>query len=122
VLDTIERVGAKRLLVDSIGDLQTGSPDTQRFPEYMYSLAQRCSRQGVSLVLTNELTQRYGADALSDHSVSHFCDNVSNFHHERAGREIQRTLTVLETRTAEHDPSIHNYRITPDGILPAHGP
>jgi circadian clock protein KaiC len=46
LLDTIETVGASRVLVDSLGDLQAASPDSTRFREYVYSLLHRRSGGG----------------------------------------------------------------------------
>ena len=42
LLDTVERVGARRVLIDSLSDLQFAAPDPIRFREYIYSLSQRC--------------------------------------------------------------------------------
>ena len=55
LLDAVERTGARRVLIDSLTDLQFAAPDEIRFREYMYSLVQRFSRQGVSLFMTSEL-------------------------------------------------------------------
>ena len=46
LLETVERTGARRVLIDSLTDLQLASPDPVRFREYMYSLVQRLARQG----------------------------------------------------------------------------
>ena len=55
LLETVERIGARRVLIDSLADLQFASGDAARFREYMYSLTQRFSRAGVSVFMTSEL-------------------------------------------------------------------
>ena len=37
--------GARRIVIDSLGDSKVASTDETRFREYVYSLLQRCSRQ-----------------------------------------------------------------------------
>ena len=49
LLETVQRTGARRVLIDSLSDLQLASPDPIRFREYMYSLVQRLARSNVSL-------------------------------------------------------------------------
>ncbi len=48
VLERVATTGARRLVIDSLGDLAFAAPDHVRFREYVYSLVQRCSRRGVS--------------------------------------------------------------------------
>ena len=50
-------LGARRVLIDSLADLQYASGDTTRFREFMYSLTQRFSRAGVSVFMTSELAR-----------------------------------------------------------------
>jgi circadian clock protein KaiC len=53
VLEMAERAQIKRLVIDSLGDLAFASSDPIRFREYVYSLIQRCSRQGISVLMTH---------------------------------------------------------------------
>lgn len=118
LLDTVEAIGATRVLVDSLGDLQTASGDVTRFREYIYSLLHRCSRRGVSVMMTYEVVDLYGITRLTEYGASHLVDNVvllqyAGFDEAR----ITRTLTVLKTRASTHDPHVREFQITPTGIL-----
>ena len=117
LLDTVERVGARRVLIDSLSDLQFAAPDPIRFREYIYSLSQRLSRQGVSLFMTSELPDLFRATRLSEFGVSHLSDNVVLLQYVRDGTIVRRALTVLKTRASNHQPEIHEFTITPDGIV-----
>ena len=55
LLAAIERTGARRVLIDSLGDLAFAAGEETRYREYLYSLMQRCARLGVSLLVTLEL-------------------------------------------------------------------
>ncbi len=116
LLDTVERVGARRVLIDSLSDLRFAAPDEIRFREYTYSLSQRLSRQGVSLFMTSELPDLFHANRLSEFGVSHISDNVILLQYVRDESAVRRALTVLKTRASHHRPEIREFTITRDGI------
>src|SRR5215207_4798522 len=116
LLETVERTGARRVLIDSLTDLQLASPDQTRFREYMYSLVQRFSRQGVSLFMTSELPDLFQVRRLSEFGVSHLSDNVVLLQYIRYQSTVRRALTVLKTRASRHMPEIREFKIAPDGI------
>ena len=60
-------------------------PDTMRFREYMYSLAQRLSRKGVGVIMTSELPDLFAVTRLSEHGISHLADNVILLQYLRPG-------------------------------------
>ena len=121
LLAAIERTGARRVLIDSLGDLAFAAGDEARYREYLYSLVQRCSRLGVSLLMTYELLELFQLVRLSEVGVSHVSDNVVVLQYLRHQSEVRRTLTVLKTRASLHQPQVREYTITPEGItLQAH--
>ena len=117
LLEAVERTGARRVVIDSLTDLQFASPDQTRFREYMYSLVQRFSRQGVSLFMTSELPDLFRVSSLSEFGVSHLSDNVVVLQYIRDGSTVRRALTVLKTRASRHEPEIREFKITREGIL-----
>jgi circadian clock protein KaiC len=117
LLEAVERTGARRVLIDSLTDLQFASPDQVRFREYMYSLVQRFSRQGVSLFMTSELPDLFKVGRLSEFGVSHLSDNVVLLQYVRDQSTVRRALTILKTRASRHEPEIREFKITPEGIV-----
>jgi circadian clock protein KaiC len=117
LLDTVERVGARRVLIDSLSDLQLAAPDSIRFREYLYSLGQRLSREGISLFMTSELPDLFGVTRLSEFGVSHISDNVVLLQYVRDHAVVRRAVTVLKTRASHHQPEIREFTITPQGIV-----
>jgi circadian clock protein KaiC len=124
LLEAVERSGARRVLIDSLTDLQHAARDEARFREYMYSLLQRLSRQGVSLFMTSELADLFNVSRLSEFGVSHLSDNVVLLHYIREAAAVRRALTVLKTRASRHEPQVREFTITSEGILlgPAFAP
>ena len=76
LLDLIERTGAQRVAIDSLGDLRAACGDEVRFREYMYSLLQRCARRNISVIMTQEAPELFGITRLSEFGISHVSDIV----------------------------------------------
>ena len=117
LLDVIERTGARRVMIDSLSDLQYATPDAVRFREFIYSLTQRLSRQGISPMMTSEIPDLFHVGRLAQYGISHLSDNVIVLQYLRAGARLKRTVTVLKSRASAHDPGIREFDITSDGIV-----
>jgi circadian clock protein KaiC len=125
LLELAERRDARRVLIDSLADLQFAAGDEGRFREYMYSLTQRCSRAGISLFMTTELPTLFHAERLSDHGISHLSDNVLLLHYRNADDGVRRCVTVLKARATRNTTDTREFTIGPGGISlapPAAGP
>jgi circadian clock protein KaiC len=116
LLDLIERTGAQRVAIDSLGDLRAACGDEIRFREYMYSLLQRCARRNVSVIMTQEVPELFGITRLSEFGISHVSDNVVLLQFLRGDSEVKRAMTVLKTRGSTHDPRIRQFEITSEGL------
>lgn len=117
LLQMIQRTGARRVMIDSLGDLRAAAGDEMRFREYIYSLLQRLSRQGVSAMMTQEIPELFGATRLSEYGVSHLSDNVVLLQFLRGQSQVKRAITVMKTRGSAHDPGIRQFKITSEGFV-----
>jgi circadian clock protein KaiC len=117
LLTCVERNQVKRVLIDSLIDVATAAADPIRFREWMYSLTQRCSRQGVSLMMTLEVPEIFQLSRVSENGMSHLSDNVLLLQYIRQSSRLRRALTLLKTRASHHEPIIREYEITAGGIV-----
>jgi circadian clock protein KaiC len=117
LLETIERTGARRILIDSLQDLRRAAVDELRFREYLYSLLQRCSNQQISLMMSLETPQLFGIATISDDGISHLSDNIILLQFVRDQARLQRAITVVKTRASSHEPEIREFKIAPEGIV-----
>lgn len=115
-LNAMERTGAKRIAIDSLGDLRAACADDLRFREYIYSLLQRCARANVSVIMTQEVPELFGVSRLSEYGVSHLSDNVVLLQFLRGDSELKRAITVLKTRGSAHRPELRQFSITSQGV------
>jgi circadian clock protein KaiC len=117
LLETIDRTGARRVLIDSLQDLRRAAIDEVRFREYLYSLLQRCTNEQISLMMSLETPGLFGTSIISDDGVSHLSDNVILLEFVRDQARLLRAITVLKTRASRHEPEIREFRISPEGIV-----
>jgi circadian clock protein KaiC len=117
LLDLVEVTGATRVLIDSLSDLHYAATDPVRFREFIYSLTQRFSRAGISPIMTSEVPDLFHIGRLAEYGISHLSDNVILLQYLRARSRLLRTVTVVKSRASAHDPEIHEFEITPSGIL-----
>ncbi|HEX6471279.1 MAG TPA: ATPase domain-containing protein [Streptosporangiaceae bacterium] len=116
LLETAEATGARRVLVDGLGDLRDASLDAVRFRECTYSLVHRLSRRGVGLMMTYEVPELFGLSRLPEHDASQVSDNVVLLGYQNTNGTIARTITVLKTRAGHHDPRVQEFQITAGGV------
>jgi circadian clock protein KaiC len=117
LMDIVERTGARRVLIDSLADLRISAADEIRFHEFTYSIVQRFSRQGVSVLMTSEIPRLFGAERISDSAISSLADNVVLLGYQLERDTIGRTMAVIKTRASRHDPAIRKFVIGPQGIV-----
>jgi circadian clock protein KaiC len=117
LLDLVETTGARRVLIDSLSDLNYAAPDPVRFREFIYSLTQRLSRVGISPIMTSEVPDLFHVGRLAEYGISHLSDNVILLQYLRVDSRLRRTVMVVKSRASAHDPEIREFEITPGGIV-----
>lgn len=117
LIELIERTRARRIFIDSLGDLRRAAVDELRFREYLYSLLQRCANQQISVMMSQEIPALFGISHLSQDGISHLSDNVVLLQFVLRDAQLRRAVTVLKTRASGHDPDVRDFKITPQGIV-----
>jgi circadian clock protein KaiC len=117
LLEVIERTRARRIFIDSLGDLRRAAVDEVRFREYLYSLLQRCANQQISVMMSQEIPALFGISHVSEDGISHLSDNVILLQFVPRDGQLARAVTVLKTRASRHDPEVREFKITPEGIV-----
>jgi circadian clock protein KaiC len=116
LLQAIEHAQARRVVIDGLMDLQLASLDNVRFREFMYSLVQRFSRLGISLLATCEMPQLLSPGDWSEFALSQLSDNVIVLDYYRGHSSWHRSLAVVKARASRHDPAIRQFSIGSAGI------
>jgi len=120
MLAALDRTGARRLVVDSITELEraAGSFDPRRVDDYLAALMVALRRRGVTTLVVRE-AWRTVAEAPEDLAdpVSLMADNVIVLRQVVVDNCLRRTLTVMKMRFSAHDVALHEFHIVaPQGI------
>jgi len=95
LLAEVERNGCRRIFIDSLVDLALAADDDRRFREWMFSLTQRCSRAGISLMMTMELPELFAVTRISENGMSHLVCRASDALRMRVSMSAIGSLMVM---------------------------
>jgi circadian clock protein KaiC len=117
VLQEVRRLGARRVVLDSLTSLALGTESERRYKELVYALAKHLRAMGVTLVMTMEIPELLGAAQISGHGVSFAADNVVQLRYVEIGGRLDRALSVIKARGVDVDTELRAMRIGPDGVV-----
>lgn len=105
----IERVGARRLVVDSLADLEEAL-GRDRLEAYLAALATLFRHDGVTALFTKDVPQVFGVDLdLAQVPLSYLAENVLLLRFVTRRGEVRRVLAVLEMRFSDHDRTFREF-------------
>ncbi len=114
IRQALAKTGAKRVVMDSLKDLELATPDKVRYKDYIYSLVNDFRRQGIASMLTSEIPEMFGTFVVSEFGISFVADNVILLRYVELGGRIARAVSVLKMRGSNHDKAVREYLITSD--------
>ncbi len=114
MLAAIQKINARRVVIDSIGDLEAGAHgDADRYFNFVYSLAQWFKNNGITALMTGEMSGMFGTElTLTGRGVSHAADTIILLRYTELEGEIRRALTVLAARGSDHSKQVREYLIS----------
>jgi circadian clock protein KaiC len=110
--------GVRRIVIDSVSDLEMTANDPRRLREYLYSLVQWFAVRNVTAMFTFStstlmLPSHTSAQILD---TSHLHDNIILLGMELGAESIRRTMRITKTRGSAHDGALRTIEITGQGI------
>jgi len=115
-LELIERVGAKRAVLDSLTSMALGVSSERRFKELVYAMTKHLRALGVTFVLNMEVAELLGSAQLSGHGVSFAADNVIQLKYIELDGALARGISVLKARGVAHASDVRRLAFSPSGI------
>jgi len=115
----VDRVGAKRVVIDSISGLQAALAPTFEldFRESLYRLLGAMTGVGVTVLMTVEVTENYNELRFSPHAISFLTHDILLQRYVEIEGELRRLMTVIKTRGRKHSSELRAYEITNKGIV-----
>jgi len=101
-LRQIEKVGARRAVLDSLTSMSFGVLSQRRFRELVYALTKHLRAAGVTAVMTVEVPELLGTAQLTSHGVSSIADNLIVLRYVEVDGRLERVMFVLKARGIGH--------------------
>jgi circadian clock protein KaiC len=113
----VEKVGAKRISLDSLNALFVQFPDQPILRAELFRITTKLKRLGVTVVFTGERVEEYGE--VTRHGIEEFvADNVIVLRNLLDNERRRRTIEILKLRGAPHQRGEFPFTITSrDGII-----
>lgn len=114
----INKVGAKRVALDSLGPLFSQLPDPATVRMELFRIASAMKQLGVTVVFTAERTDEYGE--LGRYGVEEFVsDNVIVLRNALEEKMRRRTIEILKYRGTSHNKGEFPFTILPNSGIQA---
>lgn len=113
----VKKVDAKRISIDSIGNIFTRLPDASNVRNELHRLSSVIKGMGVTAIMTAERTQEYGE--IARYGVEEFvADNVIILRNVLDDEKRRRTIEILKFRGTYHQKGEYPFTIIPgEGIV-----
>lgn len=114
-LKQLEKVGARRVVFDSLTGMSLGVASQRRFRELVYALTQHFRVAGVTPLMTMEVAELLGNAQLTGHGVSSIVDNLIVLRYVEVDGHLERAVFVLKARGTGHASELRRFVIDGSG-------
>jgi circadian clock protein KaiC len=122
ILDAVERVGAKRLVIDSLVGFEMALAPGFRedFRESLYRMIVALTGAGVTILTTVEVEDTYTALQFSHYAISFLTDDIVRMRYVEIEGQLRKVMVVIKMRGGNHSKDIREYVITDKGVVVIH--
>jgi circadian clock protein KaiC len=119
ILDAVARVGAKRLVIDSLVGFEMALAPGFRddFRESLYRMIVALTGAGVTIVTTVEVEDKFTELNFSHYTVSFLTDDIIRMRYVEIDGQLRKVIVVIKMRGGNHSKDIREYIITDKGVL-----
>ncbi|HEX7512527.1 MAG TPA: ATPase domain-containing protein [Candidatus Methylomirabilis sp.] len=123
LLDAVTKVGAKRLVIDSLAgfELALAPSFRQDFRESLYRMIGALTGRGVTILSTVEVAESFTDLPLSAYAISFLTDDILRLRYIELAGELRKVLMIVKMRGGNHSKAIREYTITPAGLVLGEG-
>ena len=119
ILEAIQKIGAKRLVIDSLVGFEMALAPSFRadFRESLYRMIGALTGAGVTILSTVEVEDTFGSLQLSHYAISFLTDDIIRMRYVEIDGQLRKVLIVIKMRGGNHSKDIREYIITDKGIV-----
>jgi circadian clock protein KaiC len=122
ILDAIRRVGAKRVVIDSLVGFEMALAPSFRadFRESLYRMIGALTGAGITILSTVEVEDNFTSLQFSHYAISFLTDDIVRLRYVEIDGQLRKTMVVIKMRGGNHSKDIREYVITDKGVVVIH--
>src|ERR1700732_4588773 len=119
ILDAVQKIGAKRLVIDSLAGFEMAlSPGCRAdFRESLYRMIFALTGIGVTILSTVEVDESFTEFPFSTYSISFLTDDIVRLRYVCMDGQLRKIMVVIKMRGGNHAKDIREYEITSKGVV-----
>jgi len=119
IQSAVERLGATRVVIDSLSGFEVALAPTYRadFRESLYRLVGALTATGVTVLMTDEVIDAYPGGHFTHERVSFITDDILAQRYVEIDGRLQKVLSVVKMRGSEHATEFRMYELTSAGAV-----
>jgi circadian clock protein KaiC len=114
ILDAVQKIGAKRLVIDSLAGFEMAlSPGFREdFRESLYRMIFALTGIGVTILSTVEVDESFTEFPFSTYSISFLTDDIIRLRYVSIEGQLRKIVIVIKMRGGDHSKDIREYEIS----------
>jgi len=119
ILEAVERLGAKRVVIDSLSGFEVALAPTFRadFRESLYRLVGTLTATGVTVFMTAEVSEVFSEARFTTEKVSFITDEIIVQRYIEMEGALRRVMAVIKMRGSDHTHEFRTYEVTAKGVV-----
>ena len=119
ILEAVERLKAKRVVIDSLSGFEVALAPTFRedFRESLYRLVGTLTATGVTVFMTAEVSEAFSEARFTSENVSFITDEIIVQRYVEMEGELRRVTAVIKMRGSDHTHEFRLYEVTASGVV-----
>jgi circadian clock protein KaiC len=122
ILDAIKRIGARRLVIDSLVGFEMALAPSFRadFRESLYRMIGALTGAGVTILSTVEVEDTFTGLPFSHYAISFLTDDIIRLRYAEIDGQLRKVVMIVKMRGSNHSKDIREYVITEKGLVVIH--
>jgi circadian clock protein KaiC len=118
ILDAVNRLNAKRLVIDSLAGFEMALAPGFRedFRESLYRMIAALTGAGVTILTTVEIEDNFTSLQFSHYSISFLTDDIIRLRYVEIEGQLRKIIMVIKMRGGNHSKDIREYIIDHKGM------
>ncbi len=117
LLSELERLGAKRLVIDSLDGFRQAAFDPTRTIRFITALLGELRTRGITTILTDETRKPSGPEMeMRIEGISALVENLFLLEYMTIGPKLRRLISIVKQRASAHEHTAREFLLTGRGI------